>query len=412
MAALSHPVSDRRGRRLPRDCRWDEAAGRHHAWWPKPHNGARGRVPQRWRPAMEHIGIDVHKVESQICILTEGDEVVGRRIRTQRERFAAVVGGRPRAKVLIEASTESEWVARCLEELGHEVVVADPNFAAMYATRSRKVKTDLRDARTLAEACKLGAYRPAHRTSDRQRHVRAQLSVREALVQTRARYISLIGSLLRREGLRVASGNAVSFTKRVAGLALPVQLKSEIAPLLAVFVSINRQLVWIDTRLEHLAQSDETVERLCTAPSVGPVTAAAFSSTVDDAHRFKSAHQVEAYLGLTPSEWSSGEKQCKGHITKAGNNRMRTGRRLDLAPTKPAHRGAAEVGHRHRFPAREEDRYRGPGAEDGRSALRDDARPDLLLPGGPARAVSPGRLNSISISCYRQRRPVTTILPR
>ncbi len=272
---------------------------------------------------MEHIGIDVHKVESQICILTEGGEVVGRRIRTQRERFAAVVGGRPRAKVLIEASTESEWVARCLEELGHEVVVADPNFAAMYATRSRKVKTDLRDARTLAEACKLGAYRPAHRTSDRQRHVRAQLSVREALVQTRARYISLIGSLLRREGLRVASGNAVSFTKRVAGLALPVQLKSEIAPLLAVFVSINRQLVWIDTRLEHLAQSDETVERLCTAPSVGPVTAAAFSSTVDDAHRFKSAHQVEAYLGLTPSEWSSGEKQCKGHITKAGNSRMR-----------------------------------------------------------------------------------------
>src|SRR6266850_5958641 len=65
------------------------------------------------------------------------------------------------------------------------------------------------------------------------------------------------------------------------------------------------------------------VGRLCTALSVGPVTAAAFSSTVDDAHRFKSAHQVEANLGLTPSEWSSGEKQCKGHITKAGNNRMR-----------------------------------------------------------------------------------------
>ena len=97
-------------------------------------------------------------------------------------------------------------MARCLEELGHEVVVADPNFAAMYATRSRKVKTDLRDARTLAEACRLGAYRPAHRTSNRQRHVRAQLSVREALVQTRARYISLIGALLRREGLRVTTG--------------------------------------------------------------------------------------------------------------------------------------------------------------------------------------------------------------
>jgi transposase len=272
---------------------------------------------------MEHIGIDVHKVESQICILTEGGELVERRIRTQRERFALVLGERPPAKILIEASTESEWVARCLEGLGHQVVVADPNFAAMYATRSRKVKTDVRDARTLAEACKLGAYRPAHRTSERQRHVRAQLSVREALVQTRARYISLIGALLRREGLRIPSGNADSFTRRVSKLAMPGKLRSEIAPLLAVFVSVDRQLVWIGSQLEQLARSDETVARLCTAPSVGPVTAAAFSSTVDDPGRFKNAHQVEAYLGLTPSEWSSGEKQSKGHITKAGNNRMR-----------------------------------------------------------------------------------------
>ncbi len=90
-----------------------------------------------------------------------------------------------------------------------------------------------------------------------------------------------------------------------------------------MLLSVNLQLAWVDGRLEHLAQSDETVERLCTAPSVGPVTAAAFSSTIDDVHRFKNAHQVEAYLGLTPSELSSGEKQRKGRITKAGNARLR-----------------------------------------------------------------------------------------
>src|SRR5438132_402615 len=76
-------------------------------------------------------------------------------------------------------------------------------------------------------------------------------------------------------------------------------------------------------RASSISQSDEMMERLCTAPSVGPVTAAAFSSTIDDPGRFKGAHQVEAYLGLTRSEWSSGEKQSKGHITKAGNSRMR-----------------------------------------------------------------------------------------
>src|SRR5438128_4619008 len=193
----------------------------------------------------------------------------------------------------------------------------------MYATRSRRVKTDRRDARTLAEACRLGAYRPAHRTSDGQRHVRAQLAVREALVQTRSRYISLLGAVLRREGFRVGTGNAEGFVKRVERLALPGQLRSEIAPLLAVLLSVNHQLEWVDGRLEHLAQSDETVARLCTAPSVGPVTAAAFASTIDEVNRFRNAHQVEAYLGLTPSEMSSGERQHKGRITKAGNSRMR-----------------------------------------------------------------------------------------
>jgi transposase len=63
-----------------------------------------------------------------------------------------VLGTRPRARIPMEASTDSEWVARRLEALGHEVIVADPNFAPMYATRSRKVKTDRRDARALAEA--------------------------------------------------------------------------------------------------------------------------------------------------------------------------------------------------------------------------------------------------------------------
>ena len=63
---------------------------------------------------MDHIGIDVHKRESQIYILAEEGEVVEQRIRTEPERFAAVLGARPRARMLIEASTDSEWVARCL----------------------------------------------------------------------------------------------------------------------------------------------------------------------------------------------------------------------------------------------------------------------------------------------------------
>src|SRR5829696_9675409 len=170
---------------------------------------------------MDFIGFDLGKVSSQVCILTEDGELIERRIKTDREHISELLGSRPPARLLIEASTESEWVARYLEELGLEVVVADPNFSPMYATRSRKVKTDKRDARTLCEACRLGAYRPAHRTSDRQRHVRAQLAVRETLVRTRAKYISLIGALARREGCRIKAGVSRSFAARVGEAELP-----------------------------------------------------------------------------------------------------------------------------------------------------------------------------------------------
>src|SRR5262245_41425503 len=268
-------------------------------------------------------GIDVHKRDSQIYILAEGGEVIEQRIRTEPERFGAVLGTRSRARIVLEASTDSEWVARCLEALGHEVIVADPNFAPMYATRTRKVKTDRRDARALAEPCRLGAYRPAHRLSDPQRHVRGRLLVRDALVRTRTRYISLIRALLRQHGYRVPSGSAETFIQRVQRLSLPGRLLSVIAPLLALMRPLNRQLTYCDKRIEHLAIQNARVPRLRSVPCVGPVTAAAFLAAVDDAQRFRDAHQLEAYLGLVPREYSSGESQRRGPITKAGHSRTR-----------------------------------------------------------------------------------------
>jgi len=272
---------------------------------------------------VDHIGIDLHRKNSQICILTPEGELMERRIPTTRESFAAALGGRPRSRMLIEASTESEWAARCLEQLGHEVIVADPNYAPMYAQRTRKVKTDRRDARALAEACRLGAYRPAHRTSDAQQHVRAQVAVREVLVQTRCKYVYLAGAFLRRQGLRCASGGPETFPARVTRLSLPDALHEEIAPLLAMVPILTAQIEHADARLERLVANDPRVCRLCTVPGVGPVTAATFVATIDGVERFSGAHQLEAYLGLVPREYSSGERQCRGRITKAGNNRAR-----------------------------------------------------------------------------------------
>jgi transposase len=272
---------------------------------------------------MENIGLDLHKRESQICRLTDEGEILECRIHTSRERFTAVLGARPPARILLEASTESEWVARHLESLGHAVVVADPNFAPMYATRRRGVKTDRRDARTLAEACRLGAYRHAHRASDEQRHVRAELAVRDALIRTRTRYVNVVRALTRRDGLRLPSGEAAHTEAKLAALPLSPALAAELAPLRALWAPVHTQIAAADARLAHVAAADPVVAQLMTLPGIGPVTAVAFVATLDDVTRFASAHQVEAYLGLTPREYSSGEQQRRGRISKTGNARMR-----------------------------------------------------------------------------------------
>jgi len=75
--------------------------------------------------------------------------------------------------------------------------------------------------------------------------------------------------------------------------------------------------------IEHLAVQDPRVPRLRSVPSISPVTAAAFLAAIADVGRFHHAHQLEAYLGLVPREYSSGETQRRGPITKAGHSHTR-----------------------------------------------------------------------------------------
>jgi transposase len=273
---------------------------------------------------MDTIGLDLHKRESQLCMISAEGEITEKRIVTSRERFTALLGLRAPCRILLEASTESEWVATHLESLGHQVIVADPGFAPMYATRSKKVKTDKRDARTLAEACLLGAYRATHRVSAEQRHVRSELLVRDSLVKTRTRYVALIKAAVRREGLRLSQGEAEHTVKKVRVIELRDEVLQELRPILDLLSPLNEEIESADKRIEQLGKGNPVVRRLKTAPGVGPVTALSFVATLDDVTRFRSAHQVESYLGIVPSEYSSGERQHRGRITKRGNARLRS----------------------------------------------------------------------------------------
>src|SRR5215210_427490 len=142
---------------------------------------------------MEYGAIDLHARKSLIRIVDgDGEVLLDRTITTSRDGFERVFAGRAPLRVLVETGTESEWVAQTIEACGHEVVVADPNYALMYGVRVRAVKTDRRDVAALAEACRLGIYRPAHRVSAAQRQVRRQLRIREQLIRMRTQAINLL----------------------------------------------------------------------------------------------------------------------------------------------------------------------------------------------------------------------------
>jgi transposase len=274
---------------------------------------------------MEYSAIDLHLRRSQFRIVREDGSVIREgKIDTSRAELSRVFGERSRMRILLESSTESEWVAQHLDTLGHEVIVADPNYAPMYGMRARKIKTDGRDTAALTEACRTGIYRRAHRVSAARRATRQELRVRRHLVQMRSRSISLLRALLRQDGWRLPRGSAEAVEARLERLALPAGLRTILAPLRTWLQTVNALLATVDEAVATQAAADPLAAHLMTAPGVGPVVALTFTAVLDDPARFGGdAARASAFLGLVPAENSSAERRHRGHITKTGPSELR-----------------------------------------------------------------------------------------
>jgi transposase len=203
-------------------------------------------------------------------------------------------------------------------------VVVDPTYAAMYGSRSRKVKTDKRDVAALALANRRGVFRCAHRVPAATRTLRQQLRIRRQLVQQRTGLMNLLRAVVRQEGLRLPSGQAASLLTRVERLGVPAILEATLAPLRTMLTALNATLATLDAALAARAATDPVTQRLMTAPGVGPIVALTFQAVLDTPDRFGGdAGRASAFVGLVPREDSSAERQHKGSITKTGPGDLR-----------------------------------------------------------------------------------------
>ena len=191
-----------------------------------------------------------------------------------------------------------------------------------------RIKTDRRDAKQLAVLYRAGALTPVHIPTEQEEAARDLLRCREALLADVVRARHRLSKVLR-HGRRFTTGTA--WTKRHAAWLrsqqweLPALEQTQRAYLRAVDDTVERRrAVEADLRaLLDLEPLKDRVARLRCFRGIDALTALTLAAELGDPRRFPTAPSVMAFVGLVPSEHSSGGTRARGAITKTGNAHLR-----------------------------------------------------------------------------------------
>jgi transposase len=275
---------------------------------------------------MRSVGLDLGVRHIAFCEVKDG-KVVDRGAVRSLSQLALRLGPKSApAEVGFEACREGWHVHDTLKKWGHRPRMLDTTRIRQIGVGQHRRKNDAIDAEAIALAVESGRVAEAHVLSPQRRALRAQLSVRGALVQTRSQYVTTIRGLARAAGILLPKSATASFVEKVAGSTMDDDLRALIAPLVRTMQVLDTEIEQVEVRLSTMAEQDPTIALCATAPGVGLIVAATYVSVIHDAKRFRNAHAVAAYLGLVPGEATTGgpSKRRLGGITKQGNTYART----------------------------------------------------------------------------------------
>jgi transposase len=272
------------------------------------------------------IGCDFHPSYQQIAMFDEhtGEFVEKALSHASKEEVKKFYGSlREPAEVGLEASGQSQWFERLLLELGHRVRIGDA--AKIRAAEDRKQKTDRRDARLLLKLLCEGRFPEIWVPTPEERDLRQMLLHRYKLVRLRTQVKNQLQALALNQGLQwkrrlwTAAGRA-----QLQALAMLPWAARRRRELLQLLDQLEVPIAELNVVVDQEANTRVAARRLMTHPGVGPVTGLAFVLTLGPVQRFASSKQVASYVGLIPSEESSGaRRQRLGHISKQGNSFLR-----------------------------------------------------------------------------------------
>lgn len=277
---------------------------------------------------MKIIGCDFHPSFQQIAMLDlETGEYTRKKLlhaSGEAAEFYRQLGEEgDRVRVGIEATGSTRWFERLLEELGQELVMGDA--AQIRASCVRRQKTDARDAEHLLRLLERGQFPSIWVPSGEERDVRELVLHRHKLVQMRTRIKNQLQHVALNEGLQKKRQLWTRQGRQwLEALPLPPWTERRREDLLHFLDELEGKIGELDRAVSEAASQDARVQLLQTHPGVGPVTALAFALIVGEISRFRRSKHLTSYLGLIPSEASSGVRRRLGAISKQGNTLLRT----------------------------------------------------------------------------------------
>jgi transposase len=274
---------------------------------------------------MKIVGCDFHPSHQQVSVLDtitgEVEELKLSHGDGQAELFYRQLEAP--ALVGIEAVGNSRWFERMVEELGHELWIGDA--AQIRASYVRRQKTDRRDAGHILRLLVEHRFPRIWTPSESERDQRQLLLHRHRLVGMRTRIKTELQHLALNQGMQKKRQLwTVAGMEDFKNLPLKGWSGCRRRDLLRLLATLEEQVAALDVAVERTARENAQARLLMTQPGVGPVTALAFVVTLGDVRRFPRGKQVASYLGLIPSERSSGSRRRLGSISKQGNVFLRT----------------------------------------------------------------------------------------
>ena len=273
------------------------------------------------------IGVDYHPSFQQIAFFVEETGECGeqrlKHSEGEAEKFYRDLKQRGiNVRVGMETTGYSRWFERLLAELGFEVWIGDA--AEIKTRRAKKQKTDRQDAQLLLKLLMEGRFPRIWVPSPENRDLRQLLWHRHRLVQMRTRIMNQLHALAMNEN-RCLKGKLWSERGRAELEQLPLAFwaSRRRQELLQLLDRLNPTIEELTAAAAQEAKKRPEALRLMTHPGVGPITALAFVLIIGTPERFAGAKQIGTYVGMIPSEDSSGGRQRLGHITKQGSSLLR-----------------------------------------------------------------------------------------